>query len=323
MSMSPEPAITKHPDGVTAVDTGYIRPGLAAAHVIEHQGRAAIVDTGTSHSVALILTALDRLGIAREAVEHVFITHAHLDHAGGVGRLMQELPNARAVLHPRAAPHLISPEKLIAASKAVYGERRYDELYGAIAPVPADRVLVTSDGQELALAGRPFACVHTPGHALHHHCLVDLDYGAVFTGDTFGLSYRDFDTERGALIVPTTTPTQFDPEQLLASIGRLLAYAPRAMYLTHYSRVTDVPRLGRELEAGVRQLVAIAERHADAPAAEATAAIAEEILAEWLAAARDHGCVLPEQAIVALLDLDARLNAQGLVAWLGRRQRGA
>lgn len=323
MPLSFEPALTRHPAEVTAVDTGYIRPGLAAAHIVQHQGRAAIVDAGTAHSVALILAALDRLGVAREAVECVFITHAHLDHAGGAGRLIQELPNARAVLHPRAAPHLISPEKLIAAAKAVYGEQRYDELYGAIVPIPADRVVATTDGERLALAGRAFECVHTPGHALHHQAFVDLSHASVFTGDTFGLSYRALDTERGAFIVPTTTPTQFDPDQLLASIERLLAYAPGAMYLTHFSRVTDVPRLGRELKAGVRRLVAIAERHADASEAQATAAIAEEIRAAWIAAARTHGCALPDQAIAELLALDIELNAQGLVAWLARRRRAA
>jgi glyoxylase-like metal-dependent hydrolase (beta-lactamase superfamily II) len=93
--------------------------------------------------------------------------------------------------------------------------------------------------------------VHTQGHALHHHCLVDLDHAGIFTGDTFGLSYRELDTAQGAFIVATTTPTQFDPDQLVASVDRLLAFAPRALYLMHYSRVTDVPRPGAELKADI------------------------------------------------------------------------
>ena len=259
----PRPKLTPHPDAITAVDTAYIRPGLAAAHVIQEGGRAAFVDVGTAHSVPYLLAALTELGIAPEAVDYVFVTHVHLDHAGGIGQLMQALPNARAVVHPRGAPHLTAPEKLVAASKVVYGEERFRVLYGDVVPVAAERVWTTTDGERLSLAGRPFACVHTPGHALHHHCLVDLDHAGIFTGDTFGLSYRELDTAKGAFIVPTTTPTQFDPEQLVASIDRLLAYAPRAMYLMHWSRVTDVARLGEDLKADIRLLV---ESRAGTPA---------------------------------------------------------
>lgn len=98
------PRLQRHPDGITAIDTEYMHPGLAAAHVIAHGGRAAFVDTGTTHSVPRLLAALDELGIARDAVDYVILTHVHLDHAGGAGRLMQALPQARAVLHPRGAP---------------------------------------------------------------------------------------------------------------------------------------------------------------------------------------------------------------------------
>jgi glyoxylase-like metal-dependent hydrolase (beta-lactamase superfamily II) len=312
--------ITQHPDGVCAVDTDYVRPGLAAAHLIQHAGRAAFVDVGTNHSVPALLAALDQLGVAREAVDYVFVTHVHLDHAGGIGRLMRELPAARAVLHPRGATHVTAPEKLIAASKVVYGDQRYHALYGDILPVPAERVMVTADGQRIALGGRPFECVHTPGHALHHQCFVDLDHASIFTGDTFGLSYRELDTEQGAFIVPTTTPTQFDPDQLVASIRRLLGYRPQAMYLMHYSRVTGVPRLGAELEAGVRLLVDIARKHG---AAGGEGAIAAEIRAAWLQLARRHGCTLSDAAIAEVLDMDVQLNAQGLVTWLEREARRA
>jgi glyoxylase-like metal-dependent hydrolase (beta-lactamase superfamily II) len=315
----PRPTIIAQPDDIFAIDTGYVRPGLAAAHLVRQDGRAAFVDVGTAHAVPDLLAALDQLSVAREAVDFVFVTHVHLDHAGGVGQLMRALPNAQAVLHPRGAPHLIAPDKLIASSTAVYGAERFRALYGEIVPVPAERVRVTEDGERLSLAGRPFACVHTPGHALHHHCLVDLDHAGIFTGDTFGLSYRELDTPRGAFIVATTTPTQFDPEQLIASIDRLLAYAPRAMYLMHYSRVTDVARLGEELKADVRQLVDIARAHAGD--ADAEARIAADIRAAWLSRARRHGCTLPDAAIVDLLDLDVTLDAQGLVAWTERARR--
>ncbi len=130
--------LTRHPDGITAVDTEYLRPGMAAAHIVQHDGAAAFVDVGTNYSVPHMLAALQELRINPQAVEYVFITHVHLDHAGGAGLLLQSLPAARVVVHPRGARHLIDPTILIAASKAVYGEERYRELYGELVPIDAE-----------------------------------------------------------------------------------------------------------------------------------------------------------------------------------------
>jgi glyoxylase-like metal-dependent hydrolase (beta-lactamase superfamily II) len=317
----PEPTITRHPNGIYAVDTEYMRPGLAAAHIVQQDGRAAFVDVGTTHSVPYLLAALDRLGIARDAVDYVLLTHVHLDHAGGAGSLMRELPNARAILHPRGAPHLVEPGKLIAASRVVYGAEVFERLYGDIVPIAADRVVVTKDGDRVELAGRPFELIHTPGHALHHQCVVDLQHSAVFTGDTFGLSYRELDTAQGAFIVPTTTPTQFDPEQLVASIDRIASYTPESVYLMHYSRVTGIPRLAASLKSQVHEFVRIAQRSAGAT--DVKAAIMQEMRQLWLSLARQHGCTLPDARIDELLESDLDLNAQGLVVWLERQKRAA
>jgi glyoxylase-like metal-dependent hydrolase (beta-lactamase superfamily II) len=312
------PRLFRHPDGITAVDTEYVHPGHAAAHIVQHGGRAAFVDVGTNDSVPYLLAALDTLGIAREAVDYLLLTHVHLDHAGGAGRLMRELPTAIAVLHPRGAPHLIDPAKLIAGSRAVYGEERFRRLYGDIAPIAASRVRVTQDGDRLSLAGRELEILHTPGHALHHQVFVDRAHACIFTGDTFGLSYRQLDSPRGAFIIPTTTPTQFDPEQLIASIDRLLSYSPEAMYLMHFSRVTDVPRLGESLKGQIRELARIAEQSAAAP--DRAAAIRAGMSGLWRELAARHGCRLPPERVLELLEGDLELNTQGLLAWLDRRR---
>ena len=317
----PEPTITRHPNGTYAVDTEYMRPGLAASHIVEHGGRAAFVDVGTTHSVPYLLAALDRLGISREAVDWLLLTHVHLDHAGGAGALMQALPNATAILHPRGAPHLIDPAKLIVGTRAVYGDALFERLYGDIVPIAAARVVVTKDGDRIELAGRPFELIHTPGHALHHQCIVDLDHAAVFTGDTFGLSYRELDTSQGAFIVPTTTPTQFDPEQLIASIDRIASFGPESAYLMHYGRVTGVPKLAADLKAQVRQFVQIARRSSGLP--DPKGAIEKEMRELWISLARKHGVTLPDARIDALLKDDLDLNAQGLVTWIERQKRAA
>lgn len=314
------PARLDYEHGITAVDTGYWRPRLDASHLIVQGGRAAFVDTGTSHSVPALLGALAAKGLAPEAVDYIFLTHIHLDHAGGAGALAAKLPNAKVVVQPRGAQHLAAPEKLIAGTKAVYGEERYAELYGEIVPVAAERIIATEDGQRLSLAGRPFEFIHTPGHALHHHCIVDLDTRGVFTGDTFGLSYREFDVDGRSFILTTTTPTHFDPVALKASMARIMSYAPAAAFLTHYGRITDLARHHAELDADVDAFVAIAKAAAAAhPSGPARSQAMTAALNAHLHARLDaHGDRKTAAERGAILDVDIELNVQGLEVWLGR-----
>jgi glyoxylase-like metal-dependent hydrolase (beta-lactamase superfamily II) len=313
------PRLLRHPYGITAVDTEYLHPGHAASHIIEDAGRAAFVDVGTNYSVPYLLAALDALGIAREAVDYVFLTHVHLDHAGGAGLLLKELPNARAVLHPRGAPHMIEPEKLIAASKTVYGAERFARLYGDLVPIPAERAQVAKDGERFRFGRRDLELIHTPGHALHHYAVVDRQHASIFPGDTFGVSYRELDSPRGALITPTTSPSQFDPEQLIASIDRMAAYSPESMYLMHYSRVTDVPRLAASLKMQIHELVRITQRHAGTP--DPYAGIRADMLALWLGMAHEHGSACSDAELAEVLRGDLDLNTQGLLIWFDRQKK--
>jgi len=308
----------RHPHGISAVDCEYLYPGHAAAHIIVDSGRAAFVDVGTNSSVPYLLAGLEELGMARQAVDYVLLTHVHLDHAGGAGRLMQELPNARALLHPRGAPHMIDPTKLMAGSRAVYGER-LEELYGTLVPIPAERVRAVEDGERVRLGGRTLELIHVPGHALHHYAVVDQAHRSIFAGDTFGISYRALDTERGAFITPTTPPSQFDPDQHIASIDRMLSYRPESMYLMHFSRVTDVPRLGELLKMRVRELARIARAHAND--ADPAASVRAAMLELWLDLAHRHGSPLTDAEIEAVLENDLTLNTQGLMVWLDRLRR--
>lgn len=316
-----EPAWVSHTHGITTVDARYTRPAYASVHVIERAGRAALVDSGTNDSVPHVLAALAGLRIAPAAVEWLFITHVHLDHAGGAGSLLRELPNARVLAHPRAAPHLVDPTRLVAGTRDVYGPERFAALYGVPLPIEADRVVSTRDGETFMLGDTPLGVLHTPGHALHHHVLHDPTSRSVFTGDTFGLSYRQLHTDRGPFILPTTTPTQFDPDQLLASVRRIVALEPEAVYLTHYGRATGVAALGAALEARIQDLVGIARRHATDEQRER--AIRDEIWTRWSQEAREHGCMLDEASLFDLLSNDIELDAQGLVVWLERSARTA
>lgn len=306
------------PHGVSAIDTDFVRPRLDASHLIVRDGRAAFVDTGPNSAVPRLMQALADKNLDPADVDYVLLTHIHLDHAGGAGLLMRRLPNAKLVVHPRGAGHMAAPDKLIAGTRAVYGDEAYEKMYGDILPIAAERIIESHDGMRLRLGGSELELIHTPGHALHHYCIVDHDAGAVFTGDTFGISYREFDTEQGAFILASTTPVQFDPDAAHASIDRLLSYRPGAAYLTHYSRVTELERLAQDLHRDLDAYVAIA-RGCGASGMEAFGRIAAGLREHMHQRLRDHGCRLPEAEIDALLGVDVQINAQGLAVWLSKQ----
>ena len=305
--------------GIHVIDTGFHRPLFDASYLIVEDGRGAFVDTGTNDSVPRLLAALAAAGLARDAVDFVIATHVHLDHAGGVGLLMQQLPTARLVVHPHGAPHLIDPSRLMNGARAVYGDAEVARSYGEVLGVPADRVLRTDDGMTLELAGRPLQFLDTPGHARHHHCIWDARSRGFFTGDTFGLSLREFDTAAGAWLMPTTTPVQFEPEAMRRSVQRLLAYEPAWMYLTHYGRVGEAPRLAHLLLGQMDAMVALALALPDD--ARRHAAMMQGFGAIHLESLRAHGCTLAEARVHELLALDNELNAHGMAVWLNRRKR--
>ena len=304
--------------GILVIDTGFHRDAFDAAYLIVENDRAAFVDTGTNDSVPRLLAALEAAGLAPGAVDLVIATHVHLDHAGGVGVLMTQLPNARLVVHPQGAPHLIEPSRLMAGARAVYGDAEVSRTYGDVIGVPAERVLRTTDGMTIDLNGRALQFIDTPGHARHHHCIWDARSRGFFTGDTFGLSYREFDTAQGAWAMPTTTPVQFEPEALRHSIERMLAYAPERMYLTHYGAVGDPPRLATLLLAQLEAMVALALALPDD--ANRHLGLMDGFSEIQLASLRAHGCTLADARVRELLRLDNELNAQGVAVWLNRRK---
>ena len=308
-------------DGLWAIDTGFHRDRFDAAYLVVEDGRAAFIDTGTAFAVPRLLAALEALGLPRSAVDFVIPTHVHLDHAGGVGQLMQALPDAQLLVHPRGARHMIDPAALWQGALAVYGAARMERAYGTLVPVAAERVRTSTDGQTLHLAGRPLVFAHTPGHALHHHCIWDARSAGWFTGDNFGMAYPEFNVNGRAFIFPTTTPVQFDPDAMRASIARLMAAAPRQMFLTHYSRITGVADCAMRLDAMLAATVAAALAHRDSP--DRLAALTAALMKLYGDGARAFGVALPAERIDALLLDDAALNAAGLIAWLDRPSRAS
>ena len=301
--------------GIHAVDANYVRQNLAAIHLLVENGRVAVVDSGTSHSLPDVIKSLEQLGLGVDAVDYVLLTHVHLDHAGGAGAMMQAFPSAQLVVHPRGARHMIDPAKLVAGTQAVYGAEATQRLYGEIVPVAAARVVEAPDGLRLSLAGRELLCLDTPGHARHHIAIVDQGSAAIFAGDNFGVSYRALDCPDRQFVFPTTTPVQFEPEAMHATIDRLLGFAPSAMYLTHFGELRDVQARAADLHRQIDGQLRIA-RQAQETEGERHSAICEGIerlLREELV---DYAGPLPLEQALELYRNDIELNAQGLGVWL-------
>lgn len=314
-------SVQEYPGGVLAVDSGFLRDRMATCYVVEADNEVAIIETGVNASVSRILSVLKMRGWDRSQVRYVIVTHVHLDHAGGAGQLMQQLPDATFVVHPRGARHMIDPARLEASARGVYGDAEFDELYGKLIPIDAARVREMQDLEQLTLGTRKLRFMDTPGHARHHFCVFDELTRGWFSGDTFGLSYRELDTEKGVFIFPTTTPTEFDPPALKQSVGKLADLQPAWMYLTHFGRVGDVDRLAPQLLAGIDALVEIGERRArDENRFERI----RQDISDWLTTAvRDHGVRLSDEALHLIVGTDIQLNAQGVEVWLQRREKAA
>ncbi len=300
-------------NGVYLLDARYIRPGIVCFYAIVEGDAVAFVETGVSASLQQALALLVALDMRPEQVRYVMPTHVHLDHAGGAGAMMQAFPEAELVVHPRGARHLVDPSKLIAGTRAVYGDEVFDRLYGEIPPVPEARVIAAADGETFSLNGRELLIVDTPGHAYHHYCLVDVASSGIFTGDTFGLSYPQLtDREGRRVVIPTTTPVHFNPDALGQSVQRLMAFEPQRMYLTHFGELPDpAAHVDQYLEL-VDRFVAITESVApldDAQIPQLAQALGEEL-------ARRYGY---DDEALGWLKNDLDLDAQGLAHWFRHR----
>ncbi len=307
-------------DGISLIDIGLERPHFAACYLIESNGAAVIFDAGTNHSVPRVLDAIAARGLKPTDVRHVIPSHVHLDHAGGTGALLRELPNADVLAHPRGVRHLLDPSALQASAEGVYGVDVVACTYGELVPVPPTRIRALADGEVIDLNGRALHFMDSPGHARHHVTMYDKASASWFTGDCFGISYRDFDGGDAPFIFPTTSPIQFEPDAMKATIARMLERAPRAMFLTHYSRIEQpaerAQALVRLLDAQVGLARAAFERN------DAVAALTDELLRLYFAEVRRLGSTVTEADSRELLAIDAELNAKGMLTWLERGAKG-
>jgi glyoxylase-like metal-dependent hydrolase (beta-lactamase superfamily II) len=233
-----EPDITDLGHDVFQIDTkmaGY--QGITAGYLIRGS-RPCLVETGTAPSAPVVQTALASLGIGAEDLASVVVTHIHLDHAGGAGDIAAMYPKAEIVVHQRGARHLADPSRLMASAKLVYGDA-LDRLFGALAPVPADRIRALDDTGVVDLGdGRRLDSHYSPGHAKHHVGLIDSASGDLYVGDAAGVYIQETGDLR-----PATPPPDFDLEVALGSLDKFRALRPTRLLFSHYGPVSDVPEI--------------------------------------------------------------------------------
>lgn len=225
---------------IVTIDCNYILPQVAAAYLLRAGDKACFIDNNTNYAVPSLLTGLAENGYKPEDVSHIIITHVHLDHAGGTGVLLSYCPNAVVVAHPRAAPHVINPSRLVSSASAVYGADNFKKLYGEILPVPENRVYIPEDGETMRVGDRELTFTYTRGHANHHFVILDKKSKSIFTGDSFGIAYPLLQHGSRPFLFPSTSPTDFDAAEARLSYDKILASGAERAYPTHFGPWTDM-----------------------------------------------------------------------------------
>ncbi len=300
-------------DGISVIDSEYYSKDFAAIYLLKQKNKVAIIETGTNYSVPLVKGALANIGLSFSDVSYIIPTHVHLDHAGGAGLLMKQCQNATLVVHPRGARHLIDPSKLVAGAKAVYGEEKFKEYYGEIISIDSERVIEADDNFILDFDGRELKFIDTPGHAKHHFCIWDKDTKSMFTGDTFGISYRDLDMDSEVYIFPSTSPVQFDPDALIKSINRIMEFRPERVCLTHFSAIRPTQEIADQLIDGIHFVSNLTKKYISHKDAESI--IFNEMMSYFLNGLGKIGNQ-DKDYCTERIELDVKINTQGLIYWL-------
>jgi glyoxylase-like metal-dependent hydrolase (beta-lactamase superfamily II) len=213
---------------IHVLDTRHLgRSGIVAATALETKDGIALFDTGAESTFENVIVDLGKAGFALEDVRHVFVSHIHFDHAGAAWRFAER--NARVYVHPRGAPHLIDPAKLIESATRIFGDDM-QRLWGKIAPVPQDRVTVLQDNEVVRVPPFAIRAIDTPGHASHHYVYHWADN--VFGGDIAGVRIG------GGPPIPPFVPPELHIESWLESIHKIRALRPANLYLPHFGKVT-------------------------------------------------------------------------------------
>ncbi|NOY54840.1 MAG: MBL fold metallo-hydrolase [Actinobacteria bacterium] len=226
------------------------RPERLACYLFDTPERV-LIEVGPSATLGHLIEALDELGV--DDLAAFVVTHIHLDHAGGAGQMAKRYPDAKVGVHTRGARHLVNPERLWASAIHVFGEEWLTSQWGPMEPVDPERLMILDEGDRISLGnGRYLDVMYTPGHAKHHVVYQDSDTGGMFVGDALGLCYP-----HGHFVQPVTPPPDFDPDEQIAQMGRMLDRRPSFLGFAHFGPRYDVETTMIEAEERLREWVEV------------------------------------------------------------------
>lgn len=247
------------------------QPRAIASYMLRHSAGIALVESGPGSTVPVLEAALAAHGYTLRDITHVFLTHIHLDHAGAAGFLASQ--GAQVFVHPVGAPHLLNPEKLIASATRIYGDLM-QPLWGDFLPVPAEKLTILEDNQEVVVGHLRLTALNTPGHAEHHFAYQFEEL--CFSGDV------------GAVRIPghrymrlPMPPPEFHLEKWRESVLRLQKVGFKRIAPTHFGIFEDVEW---HLQAILRNLDEVERWLLETMPAEPAAEELREKFVDWMEA---------------------------------------
>jgi len=204
------------------------------------------VDPGPTSVLPRLREALDEVGVPLGEIQHLVLTHVHLDHAGAAGHIVREYPHMRVHLHADGAPHMVAPERLVASTRRTFGEH-HDRLWGTVLPVPADRIRPWRPGEARGPGG--LRGIHTPGHIGHHLAWLDERDGLMFVGDSLGIVLGSQTPTH-----PPTPPPGVDLRDWFRTLDEIDVIGPEEAAVTHFGLHDDVRDRTAELRERLRSL---------------------------------------------------------------------
>ncbi|MBP9885800.1 MAG: MBL fold metallo-hydrolase [Leptospiraceae bacterium] len=307
-------------DSIQTIDCHYYTNEFAAAYLLQEGDDALFVDNNTNFAIPYLLSALASRQIPKENVKYLIITHIHLDHAGATSRLVQEFPNAIVLAHPKAAPHIINPKRIIESASMVYGKENFEKMYGEILEVPSARVRVMSDGEVLKFGSRELTFIYTRGHANHHFVILDSKTNSIFTGDSFGISYPCLKQGSYPFLFPSTTPTDFHADEARLSIEKILNTKADNAYLTHFDIWLDMKSGSEQMLLGIDRMekIFLDLVKSNKPDSELQTQCENQIMNFYEEEFSKRKIPL---SVLTFLKPDAMINAQGLVFAANRAKK--
>ena len=226
------------------IDLHHQAPRLVGSYLVETADGPALFDCGPTICLDALKAGLAENGLALTDVRHLLLSHIHLDHAGAAGTLVREHPGLRVHVSEVGAPHVVDPSRLEASARRLYGDA-FDELWGELAPVPAENVEVAGE----TVVG--LACFPAPGHASHHVCYLHED-GTLYAGDAAGVRIQP-----ARYVLPVSPPPDIDVEAWYRTLDEIERRRPERLALIHFGVAEDV---ADHLAMAREELAAWAER---------------------------------------------------------------